>query len=204
MLVACLLICCVWFFAALLPVYAASPAVPQKTHKAPPKRAARSGWDFQAPDRSAQHARWRESISATLQQTTFAPSAPAGRYLQNNAPASAKRLPPAQIGDLDKMRPPENKQLMLGDKTAVHGEFVRERTAWRPHNESSDAIDVGPALKEERRAGAYASFHPSEDVEFKFGPEYSLGTAVSRPEQTGYSKDHPGALGMGMRLKVDF
>jgi hypothetical protein len=200
---ACVLAClCVGLFTAF--AYAAAPAAPQTTRKTPSKNAARPGWDFQVPDRNAQNARWRESLSATLQQTTFAPSAPAGRYLQNNATIPGKRLPPAQIDDLDKMRPPENKQPMLGGKTSVHGEFTKEKTGWRPHNELADTTGTTPALKEERRAGAYTDFHPDEDVELKFGPEYHFGTSTLRPEQTGRTKDKTGTFGMGMKLKIDF
>jgi hypothetical protein len=121
--------------------------------------------------------------------------------LQHNARASGKRLPPAQLDDLDKMRPPEKKHAMLGGKAAVHGEFTKESTGWRPHNDPAGATS---ALKEERRAGAYADFHPAEDVELKVGPEYYLGASVLRPEQTGSAKEHSGAFGMGMKLKIDF
>jgi len=184
--------------------YAAAPAAPQKTPVMPSKNATRPGWDFQTPDRSVQNARWRESISATLRQTTFAPSAPAGRYLQHNATTAGKRLPPVQLDDLDKMRPPANKQPMLGGKVPVQGEFTKESTSWRPYNDFAGGAGVTPALREERRAGAYADFHPDEDVEFKVGPEYHLGSSVLRPEQTGHSKDHVGGFGMGMKLKIDF
>ncbi|MDR2696390.1 MAG: hypothetical protein LBC79_08445 [Deltaproteobacteria bacterium] len=183
--------------------HAAAPVAPQKK-QALPKNAARSGWAFQAPDRSAQNARWHESLGATLEKTTFAPSAPAGRYLRHSAATSGKRLPPARLDDLNAMLPPENTQPMLGDKTPIHGEFTRERISWRPHNDAADAFGVTPALKEERRAGAYAGFHPGEDVEIKLGPEYYLGSAAQRPDQTGNAKDSAGALGMGMKLKIDF
>jgi hypothetical protein len=189
---------CTGLFTTL--VYAATPVTPQKTHP-PSKNAAKPGWDFQAPDRSGQNARWRESINATLQQTTFAPSAPAGRYLRHNGAASGKRLPPAHMDDLDKMRPPENKQRMSGDKIPVQGEFTRERTNWRPYNDPSDT--TASVLKEDLRAGAYADFHSGEDVEFKLGPEYHFGSSAQRPEQTGHAKDHAG-FGMGMKLKIDF
>ena len=92
---------------------------------------------------------------------------------------------------------------MLGGKVPVHGEIVTESTAWRPHGDHSDTVGT-PALREERRAGAYADLHPNEDVEFKFGPEYHLRSSVMRPAQTGYSKDNAGAFGVGMRLKIDF
>ena len=200
----CMLTCfCVNFFATFSSGYAASPDVSQKPRKTPSKNAARPGWDFQTPDRSFQNARWQESISATLQRTTFAPSAPAGRYLQNNAPIAGKRLPPAQIGELDKMRPPENKQTMLGGKASVHGEFTKESTGWHPYNDPANITGTSSTLKEERRAGAYADFHPSEDVELNLGPEYHLGSSALRPEQTGHSRD-TSALGMGMRMKIDF
>jgi hypothetical protein len=194
---------CAGFF-AVCPVVAAAPAVPQKIPGKPSKNATRPGWDFQAPDRSALNARWRESISATLQQTTFAPFAPAGRYLQHNATLSGKRLPPAQLDDLDKIRPPENKKVMLGGKMPVQGEFVKESTGWRSYSDHASSAGATPPLKEERRAGAYADFHPDEDVAFKIGPEYHLGSSVLRPDQTGHSKDHAGAFGMGMKLKIDF
>ena len=194
---------CAAFFATFS-VYAAAPAVPKKKSAMPSKNATRPGWAFQAPDRSTQNARWRESISATLQKTTFAPFAPAGRYLQHNATTSGKRLPPTQLDDLDKIRPPEDKRPMLGGKVPVQGEVTRESTGWRPYNDLPNSVGATPALKEERRAGAYADFHPDEDVEFKVGPEYHLGASVSRPEQTGHSKDHAGAFGMGMKLKIDF
>ena len=201
-LTACLLIgACIGAFAAF--AYAAAP-VPQK---APQKTAPsqNSGWAYQIPDRSAQNARWQESLSATLQQTTFAPSAPAGRYLQHNATQSGKRLPPAQLKDLDAMGPPTNKQRKPGDTPPVHGEFTKESTGWRPHNDLSDSGGATPALKEERRAGAYADFHPDEDVELKIGPEYHLGTSTLRPDQTGHAnKDNAGSFGMGMKLKIDF
>jgi hypothetical protein len=202
---ACLLVCfCAGLFAALPLLFAADPApVPQKKHSALSRNAAGSGWNFPAPDRRFQNARWRESLSVTLQKTTFAPSAPAGRYLQNNGAVAGKRLPPAQLDDLDKMRPPENRQLMLGNSTPVHGEFTRERTGWRAYNDA-DISGAASTLKEERRAAAYAGFHPGEDMELKVGPEYQLGSAVTRPEQTGHAKDGAGALGMGMKLKIDF
>ena len=185
--------------------YAASPATPDKTPATPSKNATKPGWDFQAPDRSTLHARWRESISTTLQQTTFAPTAPAGSYLQHNATAPGKRLPPSQIDDLDKLRPPEAKPLMmLGNKTPVHGKFTKESTGWRPYSDLVDTSGTTPALKEERRAGAYADFQPGEDVALELGPEYHLGTSTLRPEQTGHTKNYPGAFGMGMKLKIDF
>lgn len=183
--------------------YAAAPAAPQTLPVTPSKNAARPGWDFQAPDRSAQDVRWRESINSTLQQTTFAPFAPAGRYLRHNATLSAKRLPPAQLDDLDKMRPPEDKRPLLGGKVPVHGEFTKESTGWRPNNDAAGNAGA-TALREERRAGAYADFHPDEDVELRVGPEYQLGATVLRPEQTGHSKDHAGSFGMGLKLKIDF
>ena len=195
---------CMVLFMATSPTYAAAPATPQKTHNAPSKNSTKPGWNFHAPDRSIQNARWRESISTTLQQTTFAPSAPAGRYLRHNAASSGKRLPPAQLDDLDKIRPPENKQHTPGGNPFVHGELVKESIGWRQHNEGADTSGAPLPLKEERRAGAYAGFHPGEDVEFKIGPEYHLSTSVLRPEQTGHSKDNSGTIGMGMRLKIDF
>ena len=201
-LAVCLLACfCIGLCAAF--ACAAAPAAPKKTQAAP-KNAAKTAWAFHAPDRSAQNARWHESLNATLQQTTFAPSAPAGRYLRNSAAAPGKRLSPARLDDFNAALPPEKTQLTLDDKTPIHGEFSRERISWRPHNDADAAVGVTPALKEERRAGAYAGFHPGEDVEIKLGPEYHLGTAVQRPDQTGNSKDGAGALGMGMKLKIDF
>jgi hypothetical protein len=204
-LAACLLACfCTGLFAALPLLFAADPAAtPQKKRSVQLQSAARSGWNFSAPDRRFQNARWRESIGATLEQTTFAPSAPAGRYLKNNGTLAGKRLPPAHLDDLDKMRPPENRQLMLGGSTPVHGEFTKERTGWRAYNDA-DIPGVSSSLKEERRAAAYAGFHPGEDVELKVGPEYQLGSSVTRPEQTGHAKDGAGTLGMGMKLKIDF
>jgi len=115
-----------------------------------------------------------------------------------------KGLPPAQLDDLDKVRPPENKQSMAGGKASMHGEFTKERIGWRPYNNFADSIGVTPALKEERRAGAYAELHPDEDVELKLGPECYLGSSALRPEQTGAAKDHHAAFGLGMRLKIDF
>ncbi|MDR0239204.1 MAG: hypothetical protein LBI88_03095 [Deltaproteobacteria bacterium] len=196
------------FCAGLLamPAHAAASAAQQKTRPVPSTNATKPGWSFQAPDRSAQDARWRESISATLQQTTFAPSAPAGRYLQHNATMPGKRLPPARLDDLDTMRPPERKQRMADGKPSVHGEFTKHSTSWRPQHDPADTAGATPALREERRAGAYADFHPAEDVELKLGPEYHLGTSTLRPDQTGHSKDkdNVGAFGMGMKLKIDF
>jgi hypothetical protein len=205
-LAACVSACVCFSFVAAF-AYAAAPQVPQEAPQkaAPSKNAPRSGWAFQIPDRSAQNARWQESLSATLQQTTFAPSAPAGRYLQHNATQSGKRLPPAQLKDLDAMSPPANKQRKPGDTPPVHGEFTRERTSWRPHGDPADSGGATPALKEERRAGAYADLHPDEDVELKIGPEYHLGTSTLRPDQTGHAnKDSAGSFGMGMKLKIDF
>jgi hypothetical protein len=200
--VVCALACfCIGLFAAF-----AHAAAPQNMPTAPSKNAGKPGWNFQAPDRSVQNTRWRESIQATLQQTTFAPSAPAGRYLQHNATSSGKGLPPAQLDDLDKMRPPENAQLTLGGSTPVHGEFTKEKTAWRPHNDPADpAAGVTSVLKEERRAGAYADFRPAEDVELMLGPEYHFGASALRPDQTGSAnRDNAGSFGMGMKLKIDF
>ena len=172
---------CVGLFATF--AYAAAPDAPQKkARNTPSANASSPGWDFQAPDRSVQNARWRESISATLQRTTFAPSAPAGRYLRHSANTPGKGLPPAQLDDLDKVRPPANKQSAPGGKTSVHGEFTKESTGWRPYNDLAGSIGATPALKEERRAGAYADFHPDEDVELKLGPEYYLGSSALRPE----------------------
>jgi len=199
----CVLICACVLFGAT-PGHAAATATLQKTRTAPSKSATKPGWKFQELNRSTQNARWRESISTTLQQTTFAPSAPAGRYLRNSATVDGKRLPPAQMDDLDKIRPSENKQATLDGKTTMHGEFAKESTGWRPHNVLADATATTPALREERRASAYAGFHPSEDVELKLGPEYHLGASVLRPEQTGYTKDNTGSFGMGMKLKIDF
>ncbi|MCL1985383.1 MAG: hypothetical protein FWG59_02920 [Betaproteobacteria bacterium] len=193
-----------WLFATLSPGYAAPPAAQQKTHKLPSKNATRPGWDFQVPDRSFQNARWRESISATLRQTTFAPSSPAGRYLQKNATIPGSRLPPAQIGELDKMRPPETQQGILGEKASIHGEFTKESTGWHPYNGPADITGNNSTLREERRAGAYADLHPSEDVEFQLGPECYLGGSALRPEQTGRAKDTSATLGMGMKMKIDF
>jgi len=195
------------FYAGLLAAFAhaAASAAPQKTRSAPSKNATRPDWNFQAPDRSAQNVRWRESISATLQQTTFAPATPAGRYLQHNATISGKRLPPARMDDLDAIRPPEHKQQRTPDgKPPVHGEFTKHSTSWRPQSGPADTAGAIPALREERRAAAYADFHLAEDVELKLGPEYQLGTSTLRPEQTGHCKDNTGALGMGMQLKIDF
>jgi hypothetical protein len=124
--------------------------------------------------------------------------------LRHNATISGKRLPPAQLDALDTMRPPENKQLMLGGTTPVRGEFVKERTGWRPHSDLVDSAAAAPALKEEHRAGAYADLHPGEDVELRIGPEYHLGTSTLRPEQTGHNKESASGLGMGMQLKIDF
>jgi hypothetical protein len=196
-----MLTCFCAVFLAAFAYAAASPAPPKNTRNTPSQNATMPGWGFQVPDRSALYARWRESISATLQQTTFAPSAPAGRYLQHNATASGKRLPPVQLEDLDKMGPPNKK---TDAKNPVQGEFVKESTGWRPYNDAAASIGATPALKEERRAGAYADFHHGEDVELKLGPEYHLGTSTLRPAQTGHSKDNAGSLGMGMRLKIDF
>jgi len=201
-LAACLTVCCCAGFLTLL-AHAAAPAAPQAARKVPSHKAARPGWNFQAPDRSAQNARWRESICDTLQRTTFATSAPAGRFLRHNATMSGKRLPPAQLDDLDKLRPPENTQNSPADKTRIQGEIAKDSTGWRPHDGFADTSGAAPALKEERRAGAYVDFHPSEDVELKFGPEYHLGATALRPEQTGKTGDTAG-LGMGMRLKIDF
>jgi hypothetical protein len=205
-LAACVSACVCFGFAAAF-AYAAAPDVPQEAPQKMPasKNTTRPGWAFQVPDRSAQNARWQESLSATLQQTTFAPSAPAGRYLQHNATRSGKRLPPAQLKDLDAMSPPENRQIMLGDTTSMHGEFTRESTGWRAYSDPADSAGATQALKEERRAGAYADFHPGEDVELKIGPEYHLGTSTLRPDQTGHAnKDNAGSFGMGMKLKIDF
>ena len=190
---------CLWPATA----YAAASPEQQKTH-VPSKKAAKPGWDFQAPDKSAQHARWRESISATLQQTTFAPSAPAGRYLRHSAAMPGKRLPPAQLDDLDAMRPPERKQHTLNGKTPVHGEFTKQSIGWRSQNDPAAAVGALPPLKEERRAAAYADFRLAEDMELNLGPEYHLGASVLRPEQTGHTKDNVGAFGMSMKLKIDF
>jgi len=194
---------CAGFFAMFSPAHAVASA-PSQTDSTSSKNAAKRSWDFQAPDRSGQNARWRESISVTLQQTTFAPSAPAGRYLHKNETAPGKRLPPAQLDDLDKIRSPEKTQFMLGGRVPVHGEFVKESTVWRPYSGLADDIVAAAPLREERRAGAYAGLHPGEDVELKLGPEYHLGTSVLRPAQTGYSKDSAGTFGMGLRLKIDF
>ena len=201
-LAACVPICvCVVFFAAF--AHAAAPEAPQKARQSPSKNAAHPDWAFKVPDRSAQKARWRESLSGTLQRTTFAPTAPAGRYLQHNVPPSGKRLPPAQLKDLDTMGSSENKRHRQGDTPPIHGEFTKESSGWRPQSDPADSAGATPALREERRVGAYADFHPGEDVEFKIGPEYNLGTATLRPEQTGHAKDSAG-LGMGMKLKIDF
>ena len=198
-LAACVPVCvCIWLCAAF--AYAAAPNAPRKA--APSQNVPYPGWAFQVPDRSAQNVRWQESLSLTLQQTTFAPSAPAGRYLRHNATRFDTRLPPAQLKDLDTMSPPDNRQRAPGDTAQVRGEFTKESTAWRPHNDLADSGGATPALREERRAGAYADFHPGEDVELKIGPEYH-GVATLRPDQTGRAKDNAG-LGMGMKLKIDF
>jgi hypothetical protein len=196
---ACLLMCCAVFSAA--PACAATSAKPQNARQAPLQKSAKPGWDYQVPDRSAQHARWRESISATLQRTTFAPSAPAGRYLRHKDAKPGKRLPPVRLDELDALLPPEKKRNILGGNTPMHGEFAKERTGWRPY---ADHVGSDSVLREERRAGAYADFHPAEGVELKLGPEYYLGSSVLRPEQTGHSKDNASAFGMGMKLKIDF
>ena len=115
-----------------------------------------------------------------------------------------KRLPPARLHDLDTIRPQESTLRTLNGKTPVHGEFTKQSTGWRPQHDTADTVGSIPALREERRAAAYADFHLAEDVELNFGPEYHLGTSVLRPEQTGHTKDNPGAFGMGMKLKIDF
>jgi hypothetical protein len=201
-LAACLLMCLAVFLAE--PVYAATPAKPHKARQTPPKKSAKADWDYQAPDRSAQHARWRESINTTLQRTTFAPSAPAGRYLRQKAAIPGNRLPPVRLDELDALLPPEKKPHALGGNSPVQGEFAKERTGWRPHADPAEPAGSASILREERRAGAYAGFHPAEDVELKLGPEYHLGSSVLRPEQTGQSKDNAGAFGMSMKLKIDF
>ena len=115
-----------------------------------------------------------------------------------------KRLPPAQLDDLDAIRPQERKPHALNAKTPVHGEFTKQSTSWRPLHNPAETAGTVPALREERRAAAYADFHLAEDMELNFGPEYNLGASVLRPEQTGHSKDNSGTFGMGMKLKIDF
>jgi hypothetical protein len=185
-------------------VYAADPApVPQQARKAPSRKKAAGGWDFQAPDRSAQISRWRESLSATLRRTVFAPSAPAGRFLRQKGAAAGKGLPPVQPNDLHAGNSPENRPFMVGDSAFVHGEFAVERTDWRPYG-NDDYSSLAPTLKEEGRVGLYAGFQPDEAVELMFGPEYYLESAVMHPERTGQIKDGDSAFGVGMRLKIGF
>ncbi len=173
------------------------------SEKAPAPEKAKSGWDFHEPDKSTLNARWKESLNATLKQTTFAPSSPAGRYLHRHKDVGD--LPPARIEKLDETRPPEQKKLMLGDKAPITGEVTRERSGWRPDaGDASRTTPVTPAIREDTKAGAYADFHPDEDVELKLGPEYRFGASALRPDQTGRVKDNPGSLGMGMKLKIDF
>jgi len=192
--------CCAW----LLATSAHAASSPQNTQPAPSKNATKPHWNFPAPDRSAQDARWRESISATLQQTTFAPSAPAGRYLQYSSTKSGKRLPPADMNELDAIHPPEHKKKELDSNTPIRGEFSKQSTSWRPLSDPSDTAGTTPALREERRAAAYAYFQPAEDVALKLGPELNLGTTTPLTDQTGHYKDNYGGLGMGMQLKIDF
>lgn len=168
------------------------------------------GWDFHETDKSALNARWKESISVTLRKTTFAPSAPAGRYLQRSKD-TANALPPAQIADLDKIPPQGPKKIVFGDtEPPISGEFTQESIGWRPDTPLNAPMNEfsGPgserALKEERQAGAYADFHPGEDIELKLGPEYHFSSQALRPDQTGRVRDAPGSLGMGMKLKMDF
>jgi len=194
--------CCAGLLAESAPVYAANPALTsQPVRKAPSRNATRS-WNFRAPDRSFQHSRWRDALNAELRGITFAPFAPAERYLQHNG-AAGMDLPPIQLEELEKMRPQENSPFMLGGSTAVSGEFTKERTGWRVYNDDEYAGLV-PVLKEEGRAGLYAGFRPDEAVELKLGPEYYLGSSVMRPDQTGYVKDAAGVFGLGMKLKIDF
>jgi hypothetical protein len=164
--------------------------------KADPTGEKPPSWDFRETDKSALHERWKESISATLKGTVFAPSAPAGRYLQR-AGGPTDKLPPARLEHLDAARPQEQGKITFGGKTPITGEFEQESSGWRPFADE-------PSLREERRAGAYAGFYSDEDLEIKLGPEYHFGTVTSRPEQTGRGDDRPGSLGMGMKFKLDF
>ena len=174
-------------------------------HKSPAPRSAQgggAGWDFKESDKSDLNDRWRESINNTLSKTTFAPSAPAGRYLRQPY-SSSGNLPPAHIEDLDKIRPPEEKQPLFGNaNSGISPEMSKESVGWRPGSDSSLGA---PPLKEERIAGAYADLHPDANVEVKVGPEYHFNDSSLRPDQTGYSnKDGAGSMGMGMKFKLDF
>ena len=177
----------------------------RKGHRAAAPKAAHNGdfgWDFKESDKGALNNRWRESINNTLSKTTFAPTAPAGRYLRQ--PYSSRgNLPPAHIEDLDKLRPAEAKSLRFGDANAgISPEINQESIGWRATGDSSIGA---PPLKEERTAGAYADLHPDEDVEVKLGPEYRFGDSSLRPDQTGYSnRESSGSMGMGMKFKLDF
>jgi hypothetical protein len=190
------------FVLLCLSVLAAGPAEAAAASARPAREKIRSAgerppaWDFRDADKSAFHERWKESITATLKGTVFAPSSPAGRYLQRaGGPTGA--LPPARLEHLDAARPPEREGFLLGGETPITGEFEQESSGWRPFADD-------PSLREEKRAGAYAGFRPGEDMEIKLGPEYHFSTVTSRPEQTGRSDDRPGSLGMGMKFKLDF
>jgi len=192
---------CAGLFAEL-PVYAAAPvATPQKKRNPPARKAARADqWDFHAPDRRFQNSRWLESLHVPFQETSFAP---AERYLRNNGAFAGQYLPPAYLHDLNTPHPSEDKQFMLGGGASVYGEITKERTGWRMYHDE-DYSGAASVLKEERRAGVYAGFHPDEAVELKIGPEYHLGSSVARPDQTGQAKDNAGEWGMGMKLKIGF
>jgi hypothetical protein len=200
--IVCMLVwCCAGFFAA--PASAVDPApTPQKTRKSP-SRNATTHWDFRAPDRSFQNVRWRESLSATLRQTIFAPYAPAGRSLRRGGGAADKGLPPVRPDEPDQTPPSESRLFMLAPGVSVDGEFIREGTGWRAYSDA-DVAGYAIDLKEERRVGVYMGFYPDEAVELQVGPEYHLGSSVVQPERTGPVKDSNSALGVGMKLKIDF
>jgi hypothetical protein len=194
---------CAGFFAALPSAHADEiAATPKKRQAAPLRNAGKPKWGFQTPDKGAQNARRLEPVSATLFETTFAPSTPDANTMQSSGDLAGMLLPPTQADDPDMPRPPENKPLTLGGGAFVYGKFINERSSWRPHNDS-DVAGIAPALKVERRAGAYAGFQLDEAVELKIGSEYYLGSSASRPEHTGH-KDNSGVLGMDLKLKIDF
>jgi len=196
-------VCCALFIAASAFVYAAdSGPATQKARKASLRNAGKR-WNFQTPDKRLRNDHRHKALNAALRMTFLAPFAPGAHSSLHDGAVGDSGLPGAQREEADTTHPQDNRQIMLGGNAFISGEFSRERTGWRPYNDDEQA-GLAFALKEEGRAGLYAGFHPDEAVELKLGPEYYLGSSVTRPDQTGYVKDGAGVLGLGMKLKIDF
>ncbi len=162
-----------------------------------------AGWEFRRQTPRPPAEGWKESLNATLRKTTFAPDAPAGRFLKRSG--TAIKEAPSHTEELDALLPKqESKKLMIGNRP-ISTDFGSEKSDYTPQDTRlNKAASMAPAAPEQKKAGAYADFHPTEDVDLKIGPEYHIGSNALQADQIGKNKEVPGSVGMGMKFKMDF